>query len=128
MKTQILILLLLVCGSSCNSERHENKDQANSEIATDIPFDKSKWSEKEGKDYLYRDQMLNAVVYNDTIRTLSKVQFVELLGEPDYLRDDPLYLHYRISETRLSFWTMHTKTMVVKLTEEDTIEWIKIHE
>ena len=50
----------------------------------------------------------------------------ELLGEPDYSKEDHHY--YRITETRLGIWTLTTKTMVVKFTNDTSIEWIKIHE
>ena len=74
-------------------------------------------------------QMLNAVVYNDTIRTLNtRIKLLELLGEPDYYRDDRSFLHYRITESRIAFFTLHTKTIVIKLSEDNAIEWIKIHE
>ena len=108
---------------------------ASDEEGTEVPevkpenemvFDKEKWVTKKGKDYPYRDRMLDDVVYNDTIRTLNKGQVIELLGEPDYKKEGHLY--YRITESRLGSWTMKTKTMVIKLRENDSIEWIKIKE
>ncbi len=128
MRIRYLIIFLLFYGLACNTERHDKSDLAGGKTSPEANFDKIKWSIKEGKDYPYRDQMLNAVVYNDTIRMLNKDQIVELLGEPDYVRDDNFYLYYRITETRLAFWSLHTKTLVIKLTDDNIIDWIKIHE
>ena len=77
-------------------------------------------------DYPNRDQMLNSIVFNDSVRALNEDEILDLLGEPDRRNDG--YLYYMISHRRLGFWPLHTKTMVVKLSENNTIDWIKIHE
>ena len=91
-----------------------------------IAFNQVQWNTKEGKDYLYRPQMLNNVLYNDTIRSLNKEQIVSLLGNPDYTKEN--FMYYRIKEKRAGLWTLHTTTMVIKFKDETTIEWIKVHE
>ncbi len=113
MKSKVILLLLFISCLACTT-------------VDEIPFDKEKWMLKEGKDYLYRNQMVNAIVYNDTIRTLNKKQLLTLLDTPSYTREGHMY--YRITENRLGNWTLHTKTMVVKLLEDESIDWIKIHE
>lgn len=115
MKFRVVITLLLFC-VSCASETDTNQ----------TPFNASQWAIKEGRDYPYRDNMLHAIVYNDTIRSLSKTQVVSLLGKPDKQKDNHLY--YLISQKRLFSWPLHTKTMVIKFTKTQNIEWIKIHE
>jgi len=110
----VIILLFFFC-LSC-----QNKSQP------EIPFDKTKWSIKEDLDYPYRNQMVNEVLYSDSIRTLQKESLIELLGQPDYIREKHFY--YRINETRLGAWILHTKTIVIKLSDDDTIDWIKLHE
>ena len=70
--------------------------------------------------------MLNDVLYNDTIRTLTKNKILALLGEPDRTNNNHLY--YLISRSGIGEFTLHTKTMVVKIKEDDSIEWIKVHE
>ena len=92
----------------------------------EITFDKTKWRVKEGLDYPNRDQMLNSIVYNDTVRALNKDEILDLLGEPD--RRNEGYLYYLISQRRLGFWPLHTKTLVIKLSGDNTIDWIRIHE
>ncbi|MBT8288387.1 MAG: hypothetical protein HKN00_08795 [Flavobacteriaceae bacterium] len=128
MKLRILIILLLFYGLACKHENGETPVSTNTETLTQMEFDKEKWRVKDGKDYPYRDQMLNAVIYNDSIRDLNRAEIIELLGEPSYYRDDKNFLYYRINETNIGFWTLHTKTMVIKLTDKNIVEWIKIHE
>ena len=89
-------------------------------------FDRSKWLIKEGYEYPYRPEMLKDIVYNDTVRSLSRTELHELLGAPDRSQENHLY--YRIDQTRFLGWPMHTQTMVVKINEKDSIDWIKIHE
>ena len=113
----------IACGCLTEVSQSDGPHRPSSETTA---FDQTKWQIKEGKDYPYRDKMLDDVVYNDTIRTLHSHEVINLLGEPDYIRERHLY--YRIRETRLGFWTLHTKTMVIKLAADDGIEWIKIHE
>ena len=96
------------------------------EPVIETPFDKTKWSIKEDLDYPYRNQMVNDVLYSDSLRTLQKEGLIDLLGQPDYTREEHLY--YRISETRLGTWVLHTKTIVIKLSKDNSVEWIKLHE
>ncbi len=91
-------------------------------------FDQEKWRTMAGEDYPYREQMLKDVVYNDTIRSLNRQEILDLLGEPSYYRADTNFLYYTISQKRLGKWPLRTKTMVVKFSERDSIEWIKIAE
>ena len=126
MKNIILIVLLFVFCFGCKSDREENIENQKKNQDIEIVFDKEKWKTKDGKDYPYRDKMINGIVYNDTIRMLNKEQLLDLLGEPDYIREEHLY--YRIKETRIGYWTLKTKTMVIKFIDDTTIEWIKIHE
>jgi hypothetical protein len=123
-----LTILLLVSCIGCYNDRANYSEDMKSKPTSELAFDKAKWKVMDGADYTYRDKMLNDVVYNDTIRALNKDEILDLLGEPSYDRDDKNFLHYRITEQRLGPWTLHTKTMVIKLLEDNTIEWIKIHE
>ena len=108
------ILIVLLC-FSCLSEP-----------GTEISFDKTKWSFKEGKDYPYRNSMTNNVLYNDTIRNLTKKEVFNLFGEPDRSKEG--YIYYMIAQERLAFWPLHSKFLVFKFKDEYTIEWIKVHE
>lgn len=120
-----IVFLFMLC-FACKTDGEGNVENQKKNQDSEIVFDKEKWKTKDGKDYPYRDKMINDIVYNDTIRSLNKDQLLELLGEPDYIREGHLY--YRINETRLGNWSLKTKTMVIKLVKDRSIEWIKIHE
>jgi hypothetical protein len=94
---------------------------------SEMLFDKEKWQMKDGKDFPYRAKMLNDVVYNDTIRSLNRAELLEMLGAPSYYGDDEHFLYYLISQKRLGLWPLSTKSMVIKMSDDDTVEWIKIH-
>lgn len=119
-----LVFIALIFFLSCaqqNSDIEENKP------TSELTFDQDKWLHKEGKDYPYRSKMLNDVVYNDTIRTLNKKELLQLLGAPTYYREDTTYLYYLIDQKTLLSWPLHTTTMVVKIDDDQGINWNKIH-
>lgn len=124
---EILLMLAFCWGLSCTKDP-TNYTEGMTPPDRELSFDQEKWQEKEGKNYPYRDKMLNAIVYNDTIRSLTGKELLEQLGAPSYIREDESYLYYTITQTRLFSWPLHTKTLVIKLTEADSVEWIKIHE
>lgn len=126
MRHTLLLLPLLVFVFACNNATDENSETAADNTQTEVHFEKWKWREKEDGNYPYRDQMLDEVLHSDTIRSLNHQQIVDLLGEPDRVNNG--YLYYTITQKRLGFWTLHQKSMVVKLTPDHHIDWIKIHE
>lgn len=121
----ITLLLLLGC-IACNTETKNNSDSAEQETVNEIAFDPIQWNVKDGKDYPYREQMLNNTLYNESLRMLKKDEIIDLLGEPDRINEGHLY--YTISQKRLGYWPLHTKSMVIKLSADNTIDWIKVHE
>lgn len=112
---QLILISFLLINFSCGKEN-----------IPQIPFDQTKWNIKEGKDYPYRNQMVDEVLYSDSLRTLNKEEVINHLGEPSYIREE--FLYYRIQETRLGTWILHTKTIAIKLSEDNSVEWIKLHE
>jgi len=126
MKMRVLIVFLIVCCVACKADSEENAVAEKKKPDTEIVFDKVKWKTMDGMDYPYRDNMLNDVIYNDTVRSLNRNEILNLLGEPNRINENHLY--YMIAKKRLGFLTLHTKTMVIKLSEDDKIDWIKIHE
>lgn len=107
------VILLLLGLMACGQEMEQ------------VTFDQEKWLIKEGKDYPHREQMVNDVLYNDTIRSLNKAQLLGLLGAPD--RNNEGHLYYLIKQPRLLGWPLHTTTLVVKMEDENKVEWIKLH-
>ncbi|MFC2107706.1 hypothetical protein ACFLRY_05175 [Bacteroidota bacterium] len=126
MKYITIILLVILSFTSCNTTKDEKPDKESSISESDTIFDKTKWRVKDGSDYPYRDQMLHDIVYNDTVRSLNENEIIELLGEPDRINEG--FLYYMISQKRIGFWPLHTRTLVIKISEDTSIEWIKIHE
>lgn len=123
MKTQILLLLLLLSFFACKKEPDNTSDIVPGQ---EMAFDKEKWKIKNDAAYAYRDKMLNDLIQNRQLKQLKKQEVVALLGEPD--RTDSLYLFYTIYQKRISFFPLHTKSMVVKLKTNDSVDWVKIHE
>ena len=126
MKSRILLALLFISMNACNDERREYTEGMKIKPEGKMLFDKSKWMEKDGRDYLYRDYMLNDILYNDSIRTFSKDQILEMFGTPDRKKENHMY--YRITEKRLGFWTLHARYLVIRLSEKDKVKWIKVYE
>ncbi len=123
MKFIIFFILLLSSIYGCNDTiKHKQWD----ENISREKFDKTKWSIKDATDYPYRDKMLNDLITNEKLKGLKKKEVIDLLGRPD--RIDSSYLFYRIAQQRIGFFPLHTKTLVIKLTKDSTVEWRKIHQ
>ena len=125
MKAFSKILFLIFILTSCQADE-EKRIQNESNATEDIVFDQIKWIAKEGGEYLYRNQMLKDVLYNDTIRSLDKSEITTLLGAPDRTNENHMY--YLISRSGIGAFTLNAKTMVVKIADDNSIEWIKVHE
>lgn len=126
MRTTLFIPLAFLFCFACQPEMEEKPKQEESESVAEMKFDKTKWAVKDGEDYPFRDQMVDDVLYNDTVRTLNGNEILQLLGKPD--RTNEGHLYYRITETRLGFWMLHAKTLVIKLSADQSIDWIKLHD
>lgn len=114
--------LLFVFSIICLSCHESNKGTANSE---GISFDKNKWAVKKGEDYPYRDSMLNDIIESKLVKGLKTNKVIELLGEPE--RIDTNFMFYRISQERLGFWPLHTKTLVLELGSDSIVKYNWIH-
>lgn len=126
MRLKLLFLFLLIVFFSCKRQEETSGHTDRSEIKPDTIFNREKWNVKAGQKHPYRNKMLLDVVYNDTVRSLNKDQILALLGEPDRIAENHLY--YLIDKKNLGLWTLNVKFMVIKFEDEETIEWIKIHE
>ncbi len=93
--------------------------------STTLKFNKELWNTKIEGAYPHRINLIDDILYTDTIRRQNKTQAIEILGLPDYQKENHLY--YNISKSKLGFWTLKTKTLVIKIKENDGIEWIKMH-
>ncbi len=125
MKICFKAILLLSLFLACKSEE-EKPIEVDQKGELEMVFDQNKWRVKKGDTYPFRDRMLKDVVYNDTIRSLNQLELTDLLGPPDRINENHLY--YTIARKGLGAFTLNEKTMVVKIKEDNSIEWIKIHE
>ena len=126
MNIKLFILMLFMGLLACKADRENFTPGMKNKPKSEMAFDKEKWSLKECKTYPYRDKMLNAVLYSDTLRTLNENEITQLLGQPDRLNQD--FIYYRVKQTRLLFWPLHTRSLVLKFNDDSTIQWIKVHE
>lgn len=136
MQIRTYILFLLLYCLACNNnkvvektdkvENGSNTENLDSVTNTENGFDKTKWRAKDDHHYPYRDEMLEEVLSHLTLDSLKRDEVIDLLGQPD--RSDGNYLFYRIAQKRLAFWPLHTKTLVIKLSEDSTINRVRIHE
>ena len=117
----LICLLSLSCGSSNEQIKNDPKEKEE-----EIDFDSTLWKLRDDKDYPHRNAMLNKLIKSQRIKRLKKDGVLNLLGPPD--RIDNNHLFYLIAQERLGNWPLHTKTMVVKLFEDETVDWVKIHE
>jgi len=126
MKTQLFAVVFLWCFLSCNTDNKTPSGEEKLKEEHGMVFDKAKWRIQNDAAYAYRDKMLYDLIENRKLKPLKKEAILELLGEPD--RTDSLYLFYTILQKRTLFFPLHTKSMVIKLKENDSVEWVKIHE
>jgi hypothetical protein len=126
MRFTIFMLFLFISSPSCNEENEAKVEEKIVDIATEISFDKEQWSTKKGQTFPSREKMLNNVIYNDSLRSLKRTELLEQLGEP--LRTNNEYVYYLIEKNKALFMTLRTRTLVIKFKEDDTVEWMKIHE
>lgn len=115
--------IIAICSVSC---KEDSADSPTSTEGTEVIFDSVKWRVKKDNDYPYREQMVNALLYDNDLRTLNESAILDLLGAPD--RRNEGYLYYTVNQTRLGFWPLHTKSLVVKFSADNNVEWIKLHE
>ena len=120
------LLFLFVFCLACNKSGEEKSNNQGSKTKTEIAFDKTKWREKDDKDYPYRNDMLEDLISNQNLKELKMEEVFDLLGEPD--RRDGNYLFYRIAQKRINIFPLHTKTLVIKFSEDSSMDWVKIHE
>ena len=93
---QRLLFLLILFSAIALTGCGENAEHKAAHQASGSSFDRAKWQVKEGEDYPFRSEMVNDILYNDTIRTLNQMEILELLGAPDRMQDGHLY--YTVSQ------------------------------
>ena len=120
-----LIGLVLFC-FSCKESSLENSNSHDTAAKQEISFEEVKWKMKENLDYPYRNRMLQDLMTNRAFRMYNKNELLTLLGDAN--RVDSNYFFYTIAQKRIGLWPLHTKTLVIKFSEGDSVQWMKVHE
>jgi len=124
----IIILGLIFFVNTCIDANEHIKSTVD-DLSNQVLFDKDKWLQKQGDYYPFRDEMLDSILHTQLVKSLNKTEIIKLLGEPSYYREDRNYLYYLIKKkVFFGVWTLHTKTLVIKIKDDKTVKWIKIHE
>lgn len=118
MKFLILFISLSSFIYACN----QKKETA---VSSEVKFDKEKWLTKDGQAYPYRNDMLGNLIDNVTLKGIRYDSLINILGQPD--RIDNGHLFYNIYRKEVVGFTLGTKTFVIKLNPDSTVEWRKIH-
>lgn len=121
----VVVAVIVFCLAS-NYTREEQSDNVQGGTKTEFEFNKTKWRTKVGRDYPYRNEMLEDLINNQKLKGLKRDEVIDMLGEPD--RSDGSYLFYMVTQKRILFYPLHTKSLVIKLSKDNTVEWRKIHE
>jgi len=98
----------------------------NRETESGMAFNKEKWETKNGSNYPYRNKMVKELMDKNTLKRLKKEEVINMLGEAN--RTDKEYLFYEIAQERLGFFPLHTKTLVIKLSNDSTANKVMIHQ
>lgn len=98
---------------------------SNRKPETVMAFDAAKWKTKKGDDYPFRNKMYLDLLTNAKLKRLKKESVIEMLGEPDRMDSD--YLFYRINQEHIGFFPLHTKTLIVKLSNDSTANKVMLH-
>lgn len=122
----VLFLLMLLC-ISCDQEKEQSASVPEKEVnQTTEPFTSAKWKKQQEGEFPFRPLMYKEVLYSDSLRTLSKQDIIQLLGAPS--REENNHLYYLVERTRMGTWTVKQKSLVFKFNQQDSVEWIKLHE
>ena len=96
---------------------------------TEMPardFDPVLWRTGQEGDHPHRESMLQDLIDSRRLKGIPADSVAALLGRPT--RVDNGHLFYRVKEERLGNIIINTRTLVIKLAPDSTVEWIKIHQ
>lgn len=128
--TGLILLGFIVFQVATSSTKSTEEDAMEEQTVTSdqdvLAFDKKLWREKDGEDYPYRKKMLDDLVQSQILKGLTRDQVTDVLGPP--LRTDKNYIFYRIDQTRMFNFPLHTTSLVLKLSADSTVNAVLIHE
>ena len=119
----LMVILFVSCQKTEESKIPNSAPVEESE--KQIPFDRKAWMITDGTDYPHRESMIADLFKDDKLKGMTREQLVEKLGPPT--RTDKNYLFYRISQTRIQFFPLKTRTLVIRLSPDGLSEAVMIH-
>ena len=117
MKSVIFLISFLSLICSCNNKKADTNNH--------VKFDKVKWQTKEADAYPYRGEMLDNLIDNVNLKGIPYDSLINILGQPDRVNEGHLY--YNIYNKEMFAITLGTKSFVIKLKPDSTVEWRKIY-
>jgi hypothetical protein len=108
---KLLLILALFC-TACSSK---DKDEI---PKPDIKFEKAKWAEKDDIQYTYRKQMINDLMNNYTWTDVSKDSLINMLGYPDNIENNVVYMYHYEKKLVLGGVMNNHKALNVELTPD----------
>lgn len=115
----ILILMILLVACKCNTSSTPQEPQV-------MRFDKIKWQQKDDQGYIYRYQMINDLIKNQTLEGLKKEDAISLLGNPDKI--DQNVLTYELLEQKAYGFQLTKKMMVLYIEKDSTVGKVTLFE
>ncbi len=120
MKILIFFISVLTFITSCDNKKKEDVSATSHKN-----FDKVQWQAKEGEAYPYRDELLQNLIDSVNLKNIPYDSIINILGQPDRVNEGHLY--YNISRKEMGAVTLGTKSFVIKLKADSTVEWRKVH-
>ncbi len=113
-KFKIVFILIIIC-FSCKNE---------------IKFNKVDWLKSSDGFYLNRDKMINDLTLNHKLIGLSKIELVELLGEPEnYSNVEPNSIYYNIvTDYGFDIDPVYIKNLKIEFNQSNQVKSFKIEE
>ena len=117
MKLIISLIFFLCLIGACNNKKVD--------ATALVKFDKVKWQTKDGDAYPYRDEMLDNLIDSVNRKGIQFDSLIKILGQPDRVNEGHLY--YNIHRKKMFAIAFGTKSFVIKLKPDSTVEWRKIY-
>lgn len=109
-----ILFLIILSFSAC-----KQKDSA---VALNLPFERTKWDMKTGRQYTFRKQMIPDLINNFTWQGLKKDSVLHLLGEPDGMEDETFMLYHYDQKFLVGNFPLSTQSLVIELNRDSTVK------
>ena len=90
-------------------------------VSCNSKFDKVKWTKHIDGDYPERDDMLDDLIKNNQLKGISYRQLVDLLGKPDYDKDDNVYYYQIVVDFGHDIDPVYVKNLELQLNKDSVV-------